>query len=139
MNYLSLALAALGGTIANFAVGFLVMFLAPALFEEAAKFPAVFRQKEEMMSVMPFAMVATLVTALVVATLYALMQHSGSRISQGAFVGALVGVIVVCGVLHNYVNYNIGLKLAVGQAAAYFTQWVVVGVVVALIYRPVAA
>jgi hypothetical protein len=38
-------------------------------------------------------------------------------------------------VLHNYVNLNIGLKLALGQAVAYFIQWTVIGIVIGLIYK----
>jgi len=53
MNYSSLALAALGGTVASFAVGFLLFWLLPGLIEEGHKYPAVFRPKEEMMKVMP--------------------------------------------------------------------------------------
>jgi hypothetical protein len=53
-------------------------------------------------------------------------------------VGVLIGILAVCNVLHNYVNLNIGLKLALGQAAAYFLQWTVVGIVVGLIYKPLA-
>jgi hypothetical protein len=46
---------------------------------------------------------------------------------------------VVCGfVLHNYVNLNIGLKLSVGQAVAYFVQWTIIGIVIGLIYKPLA-
>jgi len=30
----------------------------------------------------------------------------------------LIGIFAVCAVLHNYVNLNIGLKLALGQAVA---------------------
>jgi hypothetical protein len=41
-------------------------------------------------------------------------------------------------VLHNYVNLNIGLKLALMQAAAYFLQWTIVGIVIGLIYKPLA-
>ena len=41
MNYSSLALAALGATVAYFAYGFLVFFLAPGLIEESRKYPAV--------------------------------------------------------------------------------------------------
>jgi hypothetical protein len=41
-------------------------------------------------------------------------------------------------VLHNYVNLNIGLKLALMQAAAYFVQWTIVGIVIGLIYKPLA-
>jgi hypothetical protein len=39
--------------------------------------------------------------------------------------------------VHNYVNLNIGLKLTVEQAGAYLVEWVVTGVVIGLIYRPV--
>jgi hypothetical protein len=38
---------------------------------------------------------------------------------------------------HNYVNLNIGVKLTVGQGAAYFVEWMVTGMVIGLIYRPV--
>lgn len=138
MNYSRLALAALGGTVASFAVGFLVLWLVPALFEEAHKFPAVFRPKEEMMNVMPFALVATFISVLVVTIIFALIHHGGSGTTEGARLGVLIGVFAICNVLHNYVNLNIGLKLAMGQAAAYFVQWTVVGIVIGLIYKPLA-
>ena len=49
-------------------------------------------------------------------------------------------MFAVCAfVLHNYVNLNIGLRLTVGQAAAYLVEWIVVGIVIGLIYRPVAS
>jgi hypothetical protein len=51
MNYSRLALAALGGTVAHFAFGFLVFWLAPALINEARKYPAVFRPREEIQPV----------------------------------------------------------------------------------------
>jgi hypothetical protein len=140
MNYSRLALAALGGTVAYFALGFLVFWLVPSLIEEAHKYPAVFRSKEKMMRVMPVGMVATLMAILVVAILFALIHQAGSGTTEGARFGVLIGLFVVCGfVLHNYVNLNIGLKLALGQAVAYFVQWTVVGMVIALIYKPLAA
>ena len=52
MNYSRLGLAALGGTVAHFAFGFLVFWLVPALINEARKYPTVFRPREEMNSVM---------------------------------------------------------------------------------------
>jgi len=39
-------------------------------------------------------------------------------------------------VIHNYVDLNIGLKLTLGQAVAYFVEWTVVGIVIGLIYKP---
>src|SRR5271169_4195714 len=139
MNYSSLGLAALGGTVASFAFGFLVFWLVPGLIKEGHKYPAVFRPKEEMMTVMPIGFVATLVSILVVAIIFAMIHHGGSGIAEGARFGVLIGIFVVCAfVLHNYVNLNIGLKLALGQAAVYFIQWTIVGVVIGLIYKPPA-
>lgn len=139
MNFLRLGLAALGGTVASFAVGFLLMSLVPALIEESHKYPTVFRRKEEMMKVMPVGLLSSFMAILVVAIIFAMVHHGGSGIAEGARFGVLIGIFVVCGfVLHNYVNLNIGMKLALGQAAAYFVQWVVVGIVIGLIYRPLA-
>jgi hypothetical protein len=139
MNYSSLALAALGGTVASFAVGFLVLWLVPGLIKEGHKYPAVFRPKEEMMKVMPIGLVATFLSILVVAIIFAMIHQGGSGITGGAHFGVLLGIFVVCAfVLHNYVNLNIGLKLALGQAVAYFVQWTVIGIVIGLIYKPLA-
>ena len=136
MNYSRLALAALGGTVASFAFGFLTIWLVPALLEEGHKYPAVFRPKEEMMNVMPVGLVATFIAILVVAIIFAMTRQGGSGTAAGARVGILIGIFAVCNVLHNYVNLNIGSKLALGQAAAYFLQWTIVGIVVGLIYKP---
>ncbi len=142
MNYLSLALATLGGMIAYFAYGFLLMWLVPALIDEAHKYPEVFRPKEKIMAVMPIGMAAMLVAILVVAILFAMTTptHQGvSGVAGGARLGVLIGIFVVCGfVLHNYVNLNIGLKLTLMQAVAYFVQWLIVGTVIGLIYKPLA-
>jgi hypothetical protein len=139
MNYSRLVLAALGGTVASFAFGFLVFWLAPGLIKEGHKYPAVFRPKEEMMAVMPIGLVATFISILVVAIIFAMIHPGGSGTTEGARFGVLIGIFVVCAfVLHNYVNLNIGLKLALGQAVAYFVQWTIIGIVVGLIYKPLA-
>jgi hypothetical protein len=130
MNYSSLALAALGGTVASFACGFLVFWLAPGLVKEAQKYPAVFRPAEETKTVMPTGIAATFIAILVVAIIFAMIHQGVPGAAQGARFGVLLGIFVVCAfVLHNYVNLNIGLKLALGQALAY----------IGLIYKPLAA
>jgi Protein of unknown function (DUF1761) len=139
MNYLSLGLAALGGTVAYFAFGFLLFWLLPGLIKEAHKYAAVFRPKEEMMKVMPIGFAATFLAILVVAIIFAMMHQGGSGTAEGARFGVLIGLFVVCAfVLHNYVNLNIGLKLALMQAVAYFVQWTIIGIVIGLIYKPLA-
>lgn len=138
MNYSSLGLAALGGTVASFAFGFLVFWLVPALINEAHKYPAVFRPREEMKTVMPIGLVATFIAIMVVAIIFAMIHQGGSGTTKGARLGILIGIFAVCAVLHNYVNLNIGLKLALGQAVAYFVQWTIIGIVIGLIYKPLA-
>jgi hypothetical protein len=137
MNYARLALAALGGTAASFAVGLLMFWLAPGLIKEAHKYPAVFRPEEEMKAVMPLGLAANLLAILVAAILFAMTHPGGSGFAGGAIFGLLLGLFVVCAsVLHNYVNLNIGMKLALGQAVAYFIQWTIVGIVIGAIYKP---
>jgi hypothetical protein len=136
MNYSRLALAAIGGTVASFAFGFLVIWLVPALMDEGLKYPAVFRPKDEMMSVMPFGFLASFIAVLVVSIIFAMTHQSGT--AEGARLGVLIGIFAICNVMHNYVNLNIGSKLAVSQAAAYFFQWTITGIVIGLIYKPLA-
>jgi hypothetical protein len=139
MSYSSLGLAALGGTVASFAFGFLALWLVPALINEARKYPDIFRPKEEMMTVIPVGFVSSFISILVVAIIFAMMHQGESGAAEGARFGVLIGIFVVCGfVLHNYVNLNIGLKLALGQAVVYFVQWTIVGIMIGLIYKPLA-
>ncbi len=70
---------------------------------------------------------------------FAPLRHQGAGLPEGTRFGALIGVFAVGSfVIHNYVNLNIGLKLTLQQGAAYFVQWVVVGLVIGAIYRPIA-
>src|SRR5438552_12178191 len=90
MNYSSLGLAALGGTVASFAFGFLVFWLLPGLIKEGHKYPAVFRPKEEMMKVMPIGFVATFLAILVAAIIFAMNHPGGSGTTEGARFGVLI-------------------------------------------------
>ena len=92
-----------------------------------------------MKSVMPIGIVATFIAILVVAIIFAMIHQGGSGPAEAARLGVLIGIFAVCNVLHNYMNLNIGLKLALGQAAAYFVQWTIVGIVIGLIYKPLAS
>ena len=136
MNYGRIALAAVGGTVAYFAAGFAMFILVPQMITEGRKYSAVFRSREEQMARMPAIMAATLVAILVLAVLYAMAHREGSGVAEGARFGALIGVFAVCAfVVHNYVNLNFGPTLMLMQAAAYFVEWTVVGVVIGLLYK----
>jgi hypothetical protein len=137
MNFTRIALAALGAFVAYFVVGGLTFAALPWLKNEFMKYPAVYRSQDGIKSVMPAGMAAMFVAMLVLAVLYAMIYKGGSGIVEGARFGALIGVFAEGAfVVHNYVNLNIGLKLTLQQSVAYFVEWLVVGVVIGLIYRP---
>jgi len=137
MNISRILLAALGAFVAYFVIGGLSFTLLPSLRTEFLKYPAVYRSHGGIKSVMPAGMAAMFVAMLVLSVIYAMLCRGGSGIIEGARFGALIGVFVVCAfVLHNYVNLNIGLKLTLEQAVAYFVEWTVAGIVIGLIYRP---
>jgi hypothetical protein len=137
MNYTRILLAAFCAFIAYFIYGGILFGLLPWLRTEFAKYPAVYRSQEGIKSVMPFGMVAMFVALVAIAVLYAMVYSGGSDIAEGARFGALIGVFAIGSfVVHNYVNLNIGLKLTIQQSIAYFVQWVIVGIVIGLIYKP---
>jgi hypothetical protein len=137
MNYSRIALAALGATVAYFVLGGILFGALPSLQKEFMKYPAVYRTRDDMRRVMPVGMISILGAILVVVVLYAMAYPAGGSVLDGARFGALIGAFAVCGfALHNYMNLNIGIKLTVGQAFAYFVQWLVVGIAISLIYAP---
>jgi len=136
MNFTRIALAALGGFVAYFVLGGLSFAALPWLKNEFLKYPAVYRSQEGIKGVMPAGMAAMFVAMLVLAVIYAMLYQGGSGVVEGTRFGALIGVFAVCAfVVHNYVNLNIGVKLTLEQAAAYFVEWTVVGIVIGLIYK----
>jgi hypothetical protein len=137
MNYARIFLAALGAFVAYFVIGGLTFGLLPPMKNEFMKYPAVYRSQEGIKRVMPAGMAAMFVAMVVLAVIYAMFYRGGSGLAEGAHFGALVGVFAICSfVLHNYVNLNIGLRLTIQQAVAYFIEWLVVGIVIGLIYKP---
>jgi hypothetical protein len=135
VNYARLALAGLAATAVYFVLGGL-LFAASPLKNEFRKYPAVYRTQEDMKGVWPLGIVGMLLSMFVLAILYALAYRGGSAVAEGARFGVLIGAFAVGSfVLHNHVNLNIGLKLTLGQATAYFFQWIVVGIVIGLVYR----
>jgi hypothetical protein len=136
MNYSRIAFAGLGGTVAYFVLGFLLLAVLP-FADEVRRFAAVYRPEESMKSVAPVGMVAMLLAMMALATLYASGFRDGSWVTQGLRFGLLVGVFAAGAfLLHNYVSLNIGLRLALLQTVAYFVQLLGAGVAIAFIYRP---
>jgi hypothetical protein len=137
MNWMRIALAALGAFVAYFAAGGVMFVSMPWLKTEFMKYPAVYRSQEGIKSVMPAGMAAMFVSMVVLAVIYAMIYRGGAGVMEGARFGALIGVFAMGAfTVHNFVNLNIGLKLTVGQSVAYFVEWVMVGIGIGVIYRP---
>jgi hypothetical protein len=135
MNYVRVLLAALGATVAYFALGSL-FFTTAAMRNEFIKYSTVYRSEEDIRAVMPVGMLGMLLSMVALAVIYAMLYRGGSGLVEGTRFGALIGVYALGSfVLHNHVNLRIGTKLTLLQAAAYFVEWTVVGVVIGLIYR----
>lgn len=137
MNVTRIALASIAAFFAYFAVGGLVFGLSPWMRNEFLKYPNIYRSQEGIKSVMPIGMAFMFLAIVVLAVLYAMLYQGGSGLTEGARFGALIGVFAIGSfVVHNYVNLQIGVRLTVQQGIAYFGEWVIVGVVIGLIYRP---
>lgn len=137
VNYVRIALAFLGATVAYFVCGFVMFAALPRMKREFMKYPNVFRSQDGMKKVMPYGMVSILISIVVVAVLYAKIYPAGGGIASGVYLGALIGIFSVCVfAIHNYVYLNIGLTLTLYEGITYFIQWVVVGATIGLIYKP---
>jgi hypothetical protein len=136
MNYARLALAAVAATVFDACYGFLVygVLLAP----EFARYPGVYRSNEAGQAYLPLMFVGMLIAIVAVAIIYAKGYEGGSGLAEGARFGLLLGVFVVFAFASvNYATLNAGRRLAVMVAAAAFFEWLVVGMVIGLVYKPV--
>jgi hypothetical protein len=137
MNLTRIGLASIAAFFAYFAFGGLVFGLLPWMKNEYLKYPNVYRSQEGIKSTMPVGMAFMFLAIVVLAVMYAMLYRGGSGVVEGARFGALIGVFAIGSfVVHNYVNLQIGIKVTVQQGIAYFAEWVIVGLVIGLIYRP---
>ena len=138
VNYARAAVAALVATLIYYMAGF---FTEGWLFRgDFAPYAQVYRSSDTVMRYMPLGIVFSFIGIFVVALIHARFGAGRNGLLEGARLGALVGLFVASVFVGtNYVILNIGGKLALEQAAASFVQWVLVGIVIGLIYRPLSA
>jgi hypothetical protein len=137
MNYGRVASAAVAATVADIVYGFLVY--GTLLAGEFAKFPAVYRAADVGMGYLPLMFAGLFVAMLVAAIIYAKGYDGGSGVAEGARFGVLLGVFVAtvfAGV--NYATLNIGRRHSLMMAVAGFVEWILVGIVIGLVYKPAA-
>jgi hypothetical protein len=137
MNYTRILLAALAAFVTYMVYGGILFAALPMLKAEFSKFPAVYRDHEGQMSHMPIGMAGMVLSMLALATLYALLYRPGMGMREGLLFGCMIGIFFIGSfVLHNYANLNIGLQLTLYSAIAFFLDWLLVGFVISLVYKP---
>lgn len=135
MNVSRLVLAAVAATIADMAYGFAVYGnLLTSQFEQHA---SVFRPAADT-SYMPFLMAGVFVASIAASYIYAKGYEGRSAIAEGMRFGAVLGLFAVgySGMV-NYAILQISAGLGASMAAAAFVEWLIVGAVIGLVYKPV--
>ena len=138
MNYGRLVGAAIAATVMDGVYGFLVYGV--LLAGEFGRYPAVYRSNEAGAAYLPLMFLGILVAMVAVVAIYAKGYEGGSGIAEGARFGAMIGFVlaVITGSV-NYATLNIGRRLAVAYVVAGLFEWILNGLVIGLVYKPVAA
>ena len=137
MNYGRLLLAAVAALIVFFAWGFLTEGW--LLRKDFASSAALYRSSDLQMKYMPFGMASVLVALLAAVALYAGWCGGTSDAMKGLQFGVLMGVFVAC--IHpisNLVTMNMDTKLGLEITASNAVGWVLAGLVIGLVYKPLA-
>ena len=137
MNYGRLLLAAVAALIVFFAWGFLTEGW--LLRKDFASSAALYRSSDLQMKYMPFGMASVLVALLAAVALYAGLCGGTSDAMKGLQFGVLMGVFVAC--IHpisNLVTMNMDTKLGLEITASNAVGWVLAGLVIGLVYKPLA-
>jgi hypothetical protein len=137
MNYGRLALAAVAATVVDMAYGFAVY--GNALANQFGQHPGVYRPAADT-SYMPFLMAGVFVASLAAAYIYAKGYEGRGGIQEGLRFGAVLGLFALgyAGIV-NYAVLNISAALGMSMAAAAFCEWLIVGTVIGLVYKPAVA
>ena len=137
MNWTRIALSSVAALVAYFVYGGVVTGI--FLKKDYIPYAAVYRPADQIMKIFPFGIATTFLAIVVLTIVYAREASPDAGFAEGARFGALIGTFMMFAhVAHNYVNLNIGRKLAFEMAAAELVQWTLVGIVIGLIYRSIA-
>ena len=135
MNYPRIVLAAAAALSAFFAWGFLTEGW--LLRNDFAASAALYRASDLQVRYMPFGFASVLVALLAATVIYARWCGITSGAASGLQFGFLVGVLVAC--IHpisNLITMNMDVKLGLEIAASNAIGWILAGLVIGLVYKP---
>jgi len=135
MNYLRILLAAVAALVTFFAWGFLTEGW--LIRKDFAASAALYRSTDMQMKYMSLGMASILVGLVMAVVLYAGWCGSTSGAMKGLQFGLLMGIFVAC--IHpisNLVTMNMNTKLGLEIAVSNAIGWVLAGMVIGLVYKP---
>jgi hypothetical protein len=137
MNYPRIVIAAIAATVVDAVYGFVVW--GQVLGTEFARYPAVYRAAADQTAYLPLMFVGILVGMLFAAWIYAKGYEGGSGLLEGVRFGAVMGLLIgayMAGV--NYGIMRIGKRMALTYGVGWLGEWLLVGLAIGLVYKPVA-
>ena len=135
MNYGRLVAAALAATVMDAVYGIVVWGL--VLPGEFARYPEIYRPAGDT-SGFALMFIGIFAAMCCAAWIYA-KGYEGSGVLEGAKFGVAIGLLMAAYVASaNYGTMRIGKKLALTYVIGGFGEWLVVGLVIGLVYKPAA-
>jgi hypothetical protein len=138
MNYPRLAIAAIAGLVVYFAWGYLIEGW--LIRDHFIPSQSVYRDVSAMQKYMPLGILSSLLAIFVMTVIYAKLFAAPGSVSgatSGTFFGLLFGIFSAC--IHpisNFVTMNIDTRLGIETSASCLVQWILVGVTISLLYKP---
>jgi hypothetical protein len=136
MNYTRIVAAAVAATVVDALYGIVVW--GQVLRGEFARYPEIFRPSDDQ-TTLPLMFLGVLAGMLFASWIYAKGYEGGSGLIEGLRFGGLMGLLVgfyMAGV--NYGIMRIGKRMALTYAIGWVGEWVLVGLAIGVVYKPVA-
>lgn len=136
MNYPRIVIAAIAATVVDAVYGFVVW--GQALNFEFARYPDIYRPSADQTAYLPLMFVGILIGMFFAAWIYAKGYEGGSGFLEGVRFGAIMGLLIgayAAGV--NYGIMRIGKRMAFVYGAGWLGEWILVGLAIGLVYKPV--
>jgi hypothetical protein len=135
MNYVRVAIAAVAATVVDAIYGFAVY--GTGLASQFAKYPGIYRAADEQMPYMPALFGGILVAMLAASYIYAKGYDGGNGLAEGMRFGIVAGLLIIgYTVIVGYATMNLGPRHSGLMAVAALVEWIIAGVVIGLVYRP---
>ena len=135
MNYPRVVLAVVAALIVFFAWGFLTEGW--LIRKDFAPSAALYRTSDLQMKYMPFGMASVIVALFAAVLIYARWCGATSGAASGLQFGILLGLFVAC--IHpisNLITMNMDVKLGLELVVSNAIGWVLAGLVIGLVYKP---